>query len=290
MADEDEDDERTQQPGAGGDVPWVAIIGFAASVVTVLGFLGFQNVGEIREWVASGPSTSAAPSVDRYAADTSETDDPGTTEDAETTEPSENAETTTAETTSDEDEPEHDPTDLDDEATDLTPFTAPALLTSSFTTERTRYALVASGAKPCTAALGMTDEVPTALTGYGCSTSVIGVYRIDDDTAGDDEQVVVTVQVVPFDTAADARGARSSIAANSRWDFGTWCPGSGSGQDVCSTGYSAARKHLFMRHDHRYLIGVSAVYANLSSTAAAEPWLTEAAAAAVSASGPRNHE
>ncbi|GAA3359283.1 hypothetical protein [Saccharopolyspora gregorii] len=288
MADDDEDESRTGQPDS-SNVPWVAIIGFAASAVTVLGFLGFQNVGEVRDWVASGPSTSAAPTFDHYAADTSESDDHPTTEESATTEASESAEETTAETTSGEEEPEFDPADLDDEDTDPTPFTSSALLVNSFTTDRgTTYELVSAGATPCGEATGTSEDVRRTLHSYRCSTAMSGVYLVDDDTAGENAQVLVSVQVIPFETAAAAGGARASINGNAHWDFGVWCPRSGIGQHACSTGYTDARRYGYQRTDHRYLIGVSAVYANLSPTRDADPWLIEAAAEGVSANGPRD--
>ncbi|MEU6132900.1 hypothetical protein ABZ805_27285 [Saccharopolyspora sp. NPDC047091] len=289
MADEDEENDRNERPKS-SDVPWAAIIGFAASVATVLGFLGFQNVGEIRDWVASGPSTSAAPSFDRYAADTSESDDDRTTEESETTEASESSEeTTTAETTSDEEESEFDPADLDDEDTDPTPFTPAALLVNSFTTDRgTTYELVSAGATPCGQASGTSEAVRTALHSYRCETAMSGVYLVDDDSAGEDAQVLVSVQVIPFDTAAAAGGARASINGNGNGDFGVWCPRSGIGRHACSADYTEARRYGYQRIDHRYLIGVSAVYANLSTTRDPEPWLIEAAAEGVSANGPQH--
>ncbi|MFR9731159.1 hypothetical protein ACL03H_18185 [Saccharopolyspora sp. MS10] len=265
------EDEKGARPE---ELSFGAIMAVAASVITVLGFLGFSNFTQVREFLAPSGPTSSAPTA---AGETTTTEDETTTASEETTSPD-----------SSEPEPD-DPADLDDSASDPTPFTASALLASGFTTDQgTEYALVSSGGKPCGQSAGMSPDVRAALDAYGCSAAMVGVYLVDSDTASADEQVLVSVQVMPLSSATAVEGVRANLAEGGSWDFGIWCPGSGVAEQTCSGDYASAVKAGRVSSDHRYLIGVSAVYANLNSASTSRPWVTAAARAATRASGPDN--
>ncbi|GAB2673585.1 hypothetical protein GCM10027271_37970 [Saccharopolyspora gloriosae] len=273
---EDEAERAGKQPENSSGPSWTAIATVVAGVIAVFGFLGISNAEQLWRFVAA----DQPPSPSRIHDQDAPSEYPSTTEEPEESEePS-----TSAEPTSEEAEPSAGEADLDTGDAE-TPFTRDALLPAGFTTAgNTYYALESAGSKPCGQAYGMDDGVTDVLTGYGCTGTMVGTYLVDSDTITADNQVLASVQVISFGSAAQARGAYDAFRDGGPWEFGIWCPRSGLGQNACSDGYESARNAQRIRVDERYLIAATAVYTSLNS---AEPWITDAARKAASVCGPQ---
>jgi hypothetical protein len=272
---------------------WWVIAGGLASIVSLLGFFGIRNSGELGHTLFAGPAPSATaphtyvPSPDTYhpvpdpGADTTITTPASTiTTPASTTTYLPVTPTTTA----------FDPGTLDNSSTDRTPLTQTALLPQTFTDSRgVKYSLVAWGNHACGQAYGMSGNVQAALNSYRCTAAMTGDYLVDSATVTANSQVLVSVQIFPFDTASTALRVFNSFPANGSWDFGIWCPTTGLGRNACANGYGSARKHEYIRHEHRYLIEATALYTNQITDISADTWITPAAQKATDVCGPQNY-
>jgi hypothetical protein len=269
-----EDDNNEPSGSRGSDTPkWVAIIGAAGSLVTLLGFLGFANIGQLGSALDSALGGDASASAEPSRASvTSEDDEPSVTY-----RPTRTSTTSPTKTAS-----------PDDSATDETPFTAAALLPDDFEDDRgVGYTRVASGVHGCTDASHMSDNVRRELRGYDCDLTVTGNYLKSGDVSVDAD-VLVSVQVVRFDDTSTAKAVKERIVAGGSWDFGIWCPNRGRGSDACD-GYERARTESYVSYDHRYVVHAVALYVNLSSSPSTETATDAAADAAVTEIGPENY-
>ena len=185
---------------------------------------------------------------------------------------------------------EFDATTLNDSSTDQMPFTAAALLPQTFTdSENVQYTLVASGEKSCIAP-DMSNNIQDTLSSDDCTASMTGSYLESSGTVTADNDVLVSVQIFPFDDSATAEQAYTSFQGffNSHsWDFGFWCPTSGTGHNVCGNpGYQSAEVGGSIDQQYRYVVEASAVYTDLSDGTSTGVWTKSAAAAATSSCGP----
>ena len=259
-----------------------AAISVAASLIGVLAFFGIGNFSQLRHDIIPGPAPSAmvtpaasqdSPTHAGSAAPTSTTDPSATSSPAA-----------------------FNPASLDSAQTDRTPFTAAALLPVSFTDSNdVHYSLITSGQQPCINAAYMTANVRNLLTSSGGCEATTGDYVMTGDYLADGSgidsgnEIMISVQVFPLANAATAQQIYNTFPTASPWDFGLWCPASGSGSSDCGSGYPAATARWFIQTDHRYLIAATALYADLSAASDIAPWLRAAAEQAVSVSGTGNY-
>jgi hypothetical protein len=188
------------------------------------------------------------------------------------------------------------PASLDSAQSDRTPFTAAALLPASFTdSNNVHYSLTVSGQRPCVNAAYMTANVRNLLTSSGGCKATTGDYVMTGDYLADGSgidygnEIMIPVQVFPLANAATAQQIYNAFPAEGSWDFGLWCPASGSGSNDCGSGYPAATTRWFIQIDQRYLIAATALYADLSTASDITPWLRAAALQAVNVSGAGNY-
>ncbi|WP_344678521.1 hypothetical protein [Saccharopolyspora taberi] len=248
----------------------------AASVVAILGFFGFSNIGQLSSVFSEEGTPSTSPAEPSYSY--SATTEPETTE-PESTEPVESSEEITPTSA------EFDPRSLDDISTDETPLTEDALLPDSFTDGKgVYYELVASGVHDCTSAAHMSSNVKEALGNNGCSRSVTGNYRPGNGS------VLISVQVHPFEDASTAQQAFDAFDRMETADYGIFCPKSGSGSDACDrSDFLDSARSQYRNVDHRYLVMATAFYTNLTSDESAKEWTAPAANSASSEAGPENY-
>ncbi|QUQ63283.1 hypothetical protein [Kutzneria sp. CA-103260] len=262
---------------------WGVIAGVVAPVLSVLAFFGIHNSVELGHALGFDSPTTTTPFAPTRPA-------PPIVPEPTTAETTTTVETTTA-TTTEETTPAFDPRTLDSAATDRTPFTAAALLAPGFTSSTsTKFALVASGAHPCGQAYGTDGTVHSVLVGHGCGATMTGAYLVNSPTITATSNVLVSVQVIPFDTAAAATAASNDLRANRSWDFGIWCPTQGAGQNTCGPGYAKARKYETERPWHRYLIEATALYVDQAADPRADQWITPAAQEAGRVCGPSEQQ
>lgn len=179
----------------------------------------------------------------------------------------------------------------DNESTDLTPFTASALLPSSFTdSDGEHFTWRATGPQACITK-DQTDTAQNILTRYHCSRQMTGSYVDDAGT------ILVSVEVMPLADESTAQQVYSAVTqAVDDGDYhsgnlGFWCPKSGTGSVCDSSDFSAATMEGWITSSYRYFINADALWINLSqdrSSSAEEP-LQAAAKAAVLAAGPKNY-
>lgn len=260
----------------------VATISVVASLIGILAFFGISNFSQLRHDIIPGPASSTmitpaasydSPTHTGSAAPTSTTDAPATSNSAT-----------------------FNPASLDSAQRDRTPFTAAALLPASFTdSNNVHYSLIASGQQPCINAAYMTANVRSLLTSSGGCKATTGDYVMTGDYLADGRgigygnEIMISVQVFPLASAATAQQIYNAFPTGSSWDFGLWCPASGSASSDCGSGYRAATARWFIQTDHRYLIAATALYADLSAASDITPWLRAAAEQAVNVSGVGNY-
>jgi serine/threonine protein kinase len=189
--------------------------------------------------------------------------------------------------------PAFDPNTLNDSTTDQTPLTAAALLPQTFTDSKgVRYLLVASGQASCIEP-DMSNNVQNVLSADNCTASMTGAYLVDSGTVTADTDILVSVQIFPFNNSTTAQQAYDRFNGffnAGSWDFGFWCPLSGTGHTVCGNpGYHSARYYGSIQRQYRYVIEASAVYTNLSNSTSADTWTIPATRQAVTACGPVNY-
>lgn len=254
---------------------WPQVIGIAASVVTVLAFLGFTTAGKLFHEVF-GPRPSPTPT---HSASRTPTPSPTILHSQAIYSPSPDPST-------------FDPGKLNNSATDDTPFTVEALLPWSFTaSDNVQYKRVAAAEQACGGSGYISSNVQSTLLNNTCAAVMTGDYVENSPAVTSSNDVLVSVQVMPFDTAETADYVYSSFPRGGNWNFGIWCPLSGPGADDCTQGFATAIVREVVEADHRYLVEATAVYTDLASTLSseAEAALESAAAAAVDESGPQNY-
>lgn len=176
-------------------------------------------------------------------------------------------------------------------STDLTPFTASALLPSSFTDSDGDHFTLRSADQESCITRDQNSTAQNILTQYHCVSQMTGSYVNDAGT------ILVSVEVMPMADESTAQQVDSAVKqAVSDGDLysgnlGFWCPMSGTGS-VCDSGdFSAATKQGEFEYDYRYFIDADAVWINLSqdTSSSAEDPLQAAAKAAATAAGPENY-
>jgi serine/threonine protein kinase len=181
--------------------------------------------------------------------------------------------------------------DPDNASTDLTPFTADALLPSDFTDSAEDYFTRRSANQASCIVRDQNSTVQNILTQNNCVSLMAGSYVNDAGT------ILVSVEVMRLtdvntaqqvDIAVKQAAADGDIHAG---DLGFWCPQSGTGSICDSSYFSAATKAGEYEYSHRYFINAEAVWINLSQdqSSSAEDPLQVAAVAAVQAAGPQNY-
>ena len=187
-----------------------------------------------------------------------------------------------------------DPSTLDNQRGDRTPFTPASLLPNTFTDgEGVTYGLVWSGSRPCVQPV-MTAAVRRVLSQAHCTTSMVGVYLSTGKNITANNQVLVSVQIFPFADENTADQAYDTLSGSDSWGYALWCAPSGPGSLPCvtdartATNRSKAQKDQDLQEDHRYLIEAEALYTNLSASKIVRPWIDAAAVQAATSSGPQN--
>lgn len=262
----------------------VAALGLAASVIGILAFFGISNFHQLTEDLspASGRSVPGSPPAMPTSSPTygplpstfSPAPTPASSPAAYTPAPS---------------APTFDPGSLDQASTDQTPFTEAALLAPNFTdSEGVYYSLVASGGQACTNP-NMTSNIRFLLSSSGCQTVMTGDYLEDGGNIADSKDVLVSVQVFPFDNASTAQQISNDLTTTNSGSFGIFCPINGPGSNDCGAGYQSARIAQFWLIYHRYLVEATALYTNLTPNSEIQPWLDAAARRATNVCGPGNY-
>ncbi|MGW4244622.1 hypothetical protein, partial [Nocardia sp. NPDC004722] len=178
-----------------------------------------------------------------------------------------------------------DKSTLNQQATDKTPFTADALLPSTFTDSKgVVFSRTSSGAKDCIAS-NMSQNVKTALQNNKCQQMMTGVYFNPDQT------ILLSVEVFTFASDTDASSVYTGLkGANQTWDI--WCPTEGVGSSVCKANLDtmfAATYASWGRQQYRYLYESYALYVNLAQDSSLEPNLDAPAHTIINNVGPDNY-
>jgi Zn-dependent protease with chaperone function len=187
-----------------------------------------------------------------------------------------------------------DPSTLDNQHSDRTPFTPASLLPNTFTdAQGVSYELVWSGSRTCVQP-AMTVAVRRVLSQEHCATSMVGVYLNTGKSITANNQVLVSVQIFPFADEDTADQAYDALTGSDSWGYALWCAPSGPGSLPCAsdartaTDRSKAEKDQFLQEDHRYLVEAEAIYTNLTASKIVRPWVDAAALQAATTSGPQN--
>lgn len=189
-------------------------------------------------------------------------------------------------------EPSATPTsDPRNASTDQTPFTAGALLPSSFTdSDGEHFTWRSTGPESCVTKY-QTGTAQNILSQYNCVSQMAGSYTNDTGT------ILVSLEVMPMADEQTAQQVDNAVmqAVNDgdmhAGDLGSWCPLSGVGSVCDSSYFNAATKWFEFAYEYRYFLNADALWINLSqdrSSSAEEP-LQAAAKAAVLAAGPQNY-
>jgi hypothetical protein len=187
-----------------------------------------------------------------------------------------------------------DPSTLDSQRSDRTPFKPGSLLPDTFTdAQGVSYGLVWSGSRPCVQPV-MTAAVRRILGQGHCATSMVGVYLNTGKNINANNQVMVSVQIFPFADENTADQTYDALTGSHSWGYALWCAPSGPASLPCisdastATNRSKAQKDQFLQEDHRYLIESEALYTNLTASKIVRPWVDSAALQAATTSGPQN--
>jgi hypothetical protein len=171
-------------------------------------------------------------------------------------------------------------------STDQTPFTWDALLPVSFTDSKgVVYTATNRWTDKCVNSYE-SQRLKDMLTQYKCDNQAIGTYT---DSEG---RVMVDIAVLPLPDAQTAQTAFKDMQGKKAFtveDWGIWCPKSGAGADICTSGKSTgnAQQYGYIQPDHRYLIHAVSLYTNLTTDNAAQAWLNPAATSAAKQAGPQ---
>ena len=185
--------------------------------------------------------------------------------------------------------PPDDPSTWDSSTTDKTPFTSDALLPQTFTDSKgVLYLLESAGGKSCVQG-DMTTKVQSVLNANNCIEVMTGQYTVSSSTVTSKSDILVSVQIFAFADAATATQVMSNFPDGSSWDFGIWCTAQGDGANPCASGkdYRNAEISESINTDHRYLIEVSSLYTDLSSSSSCKEWTAPATQEALASVGPQ---
>jgi serine/threonine protein kinase len=179
-----------------------------------------------------------------------------------------------------------DPASWDSSSTDQTLFDPDALLPVSFTDSKgVVYTATNRWTDKCVNSYEST-RLKAMLTQYKCDSQAIGTYTDSDG------RVMVDIAVLPLPDAPTAQTAFKDMQGKSAFtveDWGIWCPKSGPGADICTSGKSTgnAEQYGYIQPDHRYLVHAVSLYVNLTTDKSALTWLTPAATSAAKQGGPQ---
>lgn len=112
---------------------------------------------------------------------------------------------------------------------------------------------------------------------------------ITDNFLSQDNQIIVTVWVFPFDDDTTARAVTSLFQSEFK-ELGCWAPDTGAGSTACRGNVRAAKQWQSVAPDHRYVLVAHAMYVNRTSDASIGPWLRAAVTKATYEAGPLNYE
>lgn len=248
------------------------VIGGIASVLVALLVAG--GVVGVKRLVRNGVSHGLSASEEMTTPTASTSSQP-----SETSSPTAEPEPTPSE------EP-FDPSQLDDEDTDVTPITTGALLPDSFTSGKgVLYNLKGTREDDCPAWF-QEGHVRSVLRKARCDEMISGIYASANSTKKN--RIMVVVRVIPFKNADTAESAFNKLEAGSR-DWGFMCPLKGPGSGLCANGagsWSSAYIWGWTQQNHRYVIATLALYENLATATSTKPWLKDASKALLGAAGP----
>jgi hypothetical protein len=168
-----------------------------------------------------------------------------------------------------------DPASLDSAATDKTPFTAAALVASTFKDDKNVvYNLKAAAPKSC-------DKVGDAAVAAVVKTAKCTQFLAASwmDPSG---RIIVSAMIVPYQDAATAKRISDKLGTTAHTgDYNQWCPPAGQPHaDVCTKLTSAATREGKFGSFHRYLLITTAVYTDLRNDDTQKDWLNAAASMA----------
>jgi hypothetical protein len=166
------------------------------------------------------------------------------------------------------------PANLDNAATDKTPFTADALVSKTFSDDKNVvYTLKFAQAEPC-AKVG-DAAIQKIITSVRCGDLMAASW-----TDPDNNRIVVSAMVIPYQDAATATAIYKKLSASHTGDYSQWCPPAGQpGGDTCAKLAKAGtvtREGKFGAF-HRYLLVTTAVFADLRNNDTQKDWLDAAA-------------
>ncbi|MFC7304158.1 caspase domain-containing protein [Streptomyces monticola] len=177
----------------------------------------------------------------------------------------------------------------DSSSSDLTPFTAEALLSRRFTDSKgIEFARLAGAPQPCDQA-GAVDVV-TKLIGRGCLRVMTGVF-LEQLAPHGAPPALVSVQIFPFPDTATAVDMESYLG-EARWRLAIWHAPTGDGHTPRAAGveWHQCSRWLIVRRRHRYVITALALRTDLALDDGSDPQvvprLITAAEAALDACGP----
>ena len=179
-----------------------------------------------------------------------------------------------------------DPASWDTASTDQTSFTPDSLLPVSFTDDKgVVYTATNRWTDKCVNSYE-SAQLKSLLTQYQCQNQAIGTYT---DSTG---RILVDMAVLPLPDAQTAKTAFQTMQSKNAFtleDWGIWCPKSGPGADVCTSGKNtgSAQQYGYLQPDHRYLVHTVSLYANLTTDQSAQEWLKPAATSAAKQGGPQ---
>ncbi|MGW4356575.1 hypothetical protein ACWELJ_31265 [Nocardia sp. NPDC004582] len=181
--------------------------------------------------------------------------------------------------------PELDKTTLNQQGTDKTPFTADALLPSSFTDSKgVVFTRRSSGVKDCIAS-NMSQNVKTALQDNKCVQMVTGTYIDKSD------KLMTSLEVFAFPSSTEAEAIYTSLKGQKQiWDV--WCPTQGVGSSVCQSDLDtlwAATHSSWSRWQYRYLYEAYSLSIDLKVDASLEPSLDAPSRTILQLAGPDNY-
>ncbi|MFE5287464.1 hypothetical protein ACFRAQ_21070 [Nocardia sp. NPDC056611] len=174
---------------------------------------------------------------------------------------------------------------LNQQGTDKTPFTADALLPSSFTDSKgVVFTRRSSGVKDCVAS-NMSQNVKTALQANKCVQMVTGTYIDKSD------KLMTSLEVFAFPSSTEAEAIYTSLKGQKQtWDV--WCPTQGIGASVCQSDLDtlwAATYSSWGRWQYRYLYEAYSLSIDLAVDASLQPSLDAPSRTVLQLVGPDNY-
>ncbi|MFI1092248.1 serine/threonine-protein kinase [Streptomyces sp. NPDC020917] len=168
------------------------------------------------------------------------------------------------------------------------PLSVPALLSSAFKDAGGAEFLQSySATHACSQASG-TALIGQQFAANGCTTMMTGDYLEQTRTTGGDSPILVSVEVIPFPTAADADRAYG-LLYGSEYPTTLWCPPQGVGHRPCAErGAIDWKKETagVVRHYGNYVVMAVALRTDHSSAPAVWSAIVHATWAGAFAAGP----